>query len=83
MANIIVYSMSNCPYCTKAKNLLSSKGIPYKEINTDGYSDAEWDELCDRSGMKTLPQIFNGDNLIGGYTELAEVDGQDGLKSLK
>jgi glutaredoxin len=44
--------------------------------------DAKWDELFARSGMKTMPQIFNGEDLIGGYSQLATLDQKDQLKSL-
>ena len=83
MKDVIVYSMNNCPYCTKAKALLTQRGIPYKEINLDERPDNEWEELVQKTKLKTLPQIFAGEKLIGGYTQLAEVDAADQLKSLK
>jgi glutaredoxin len=45
--------------------------------------EAQWEALEKRSGMKTMPQIFVGDRLIGGYTDLADLDGKDQLSSLK
>lgn len=74
--------MNFCPYCVKAKALLTQRGVPFEEVNTDPWPDSEWDALVKRSRMKTLPQIFFGEQLIGGYTELAAQDAKDNLKSL-
>lgn len=78
-----IYTMGSCPFCTRAKNLLSKRGISYQEILVPDNDDAQWAALYQLSGLRTMPQIFNGDQLIGGYTELAELDQQDQLKSLK
>lgn len=83
MKKITVYTMNHCPYCTKAKALLKQRGLEYSEINMDERPDSEWDELIQKTKMKTLPQIFADDRLIGGYTQLAEVDAKDQLASLK
>ena len=83
MAKIIVYTTDNCPYCLKAKQLLSERGVPYSEVKIGWDDDAEWDALFERSKMRTVPQIFNGDQLIGGYTEIAELDQKDSLESLR
>jgi glutaredoxin 3 len=80
---IQVYTMQYCPYCLRAKNLLTQRGIPFHEILVSTDDDAQWDALYKRSGMRTMPQIFAGDRLIGGYTELAELEKQDQLQSLK
>jgi glutaredoxin len=45
--------------------------------------DAQWDELEKKSGMKTMPQIFHGDRLIGGFQDLSTLDQKDQLGSLK
>jgi glutaredoxin 3 len=82
-AQVMVYTMAFCPYCERAKALLKQRGIAYQEKLVPMDDDAQWDALYKRSGMRTMPQIFAGDRLIGGYTELAELDRQDGLKSLR
>lgn len=79
MRKVTLYAMQNCPYCVRAKGLLKQRGIEHETIMTDDWPDAEWDALVKKSGMKTLPQIFlDGDfrtgTLVGGYTQLAEVD---------
>lgn len=71
--SVKVYTWSNCPYCVRAKNLLSQKQIPFEEINLDG-KDAELNELRARTGQRTVPQIFIGDKMIGGFSDLAQLD---------
>ncbi len=83
MKNVVVYTMKNCPYCVAAKQLLTRRGIKFEEILVREDDDAKWEELYKISGMKTMPQIFQGKDLVGGYTELTELDSQDELKSLK
>ncbi|MBC7397363.1 MAG: glutathione S-transferase N-terminal domain-containing protein [Bdellovibrionales bacterium] len=83
MKKITVYSMLNCPYCVKAKNLLTQRGVNFETIMIDDWVDSKWDDFAKKSGMKTLPQIYADDQLIGGYTQLAEVDAKDQLASFK
>ena len=82
-SKVTVYTMDYCPYCERAKRLLSQRGIPFEEIRVAEEDDAAWDSLFARSGMRTMPQIFAGERLIGGYTELAAEDARDRLLSLK
>jgi len=65
----IIYSKYHCPYCDRAKSLLSMKGIVYEERKIgDGYTKEELLEAVPNA--RTVPQIFIDDKLIGGYTEL-------------
>ena len=57
---IVIYTWTVCPYCVRAKNLLEAKGLKYKEINLDG-QDEELKSLQEKTGMKTVPQIFIDD----------------------
>jgi glutaredoxin 3 len=77
-----VYTMESCPYCVRAKQLLSQRGVPFEEILVPMDDDDQWDALYKLSGMRTMPQIFAGEKLIGGYSDLAELDKKDSLKSL-
>jgi glutaredoxin 3 len=83
MAKVIVYTMNYCPYCIRAKQLLNQKGVPFEERLVADDDDIEWDRLEKLSGMKTMPQIFHGDQLIGGYNDLAVLDQKQGLSHLK
>ena len=71
MSRVKVYTTSYCPYCVRAKQLLSSNGIAFEEISLDG-KDQELKDLKDRTGWRTVPQIFIDDELVGSFTELAE-----------
>ena len=79
---VVVYTMHYCPYCVRAKKLLTERGIAFKEILVEEDDDAQWEMLYQKSGMRTMPQIFFGDRLIGGYTDLAALDQKDQLASL-
>ncbi len=67
--NVTIYTTQTCPYCMRAKRLLQKKNIPYEEI------DVSWDDdkrmqLMQRTGRRTVPQIFIGDEHVGGSDEL-------------
>ena len=81
--SVTVYTMQSCPYCERAKALLKQRGIPFSEKLVPMDDDSQWDALYKLSGLRTMPQIFKGDSVIGGYSDLAELDGKDQLVSLK
>lgn len=65
----VVWSKYHCPYCDQAKALLKQRGIPFEEKKIgDGYTREELLEAVPTA--RTVPQIFIGDELIGGFTEL-------------
>ncbi|MCB0413699.1 MAG: glutaredoxin 3 [Bdellovibrionales bacterium] len=73
MKPVKMYCTSYCPFCSMASRLLNSKGIDYEEINLDGKPE-EKAELIQKTGHMTVPQIFIGNEFIGGYQELAALD---------
>ena len=73
MAKVVLYSADWCPFCVRAKRLLESKGISFEEINVDQHP-GERQRIMEKTGMRTIPQIFINDEFIGGYTELAAID---------
>ena len=80
MSDVKIYTTTFCPYCTAAKELLEQKGIPFDESNlTD--RQQELTELKQRTGMRTVPQVFIKEELIGGYTELAGLSQSGELNS--
>lgn len=83
MAKVTVYSKDYCPYCVRAKALLKERGIPFDEEMVDQWEPEQVRELYARSGMRTVPQIFHGEKLIGGYDQLAALDKVDKLESIK
>lgn len=81
MKNVTIYSKTICPYCDRAKLLLKNKGVPYTEINMDG-KEEELKALKDRTGLRTVPQIFIEDHLVGGFTDLQALDQKGELDGL-
>jgi len=81
MNNVTIYTTDTCPYCRNAKALLASKGITAQEINVQS-SPGKFAEMLNRSGRRSVPQIFIGDNHIGGFDDLAKLDRQGGLLSM-
>jgi len=82
-SSVTVYTMDFCPYCERAKALLKQRGIPYSEIRVPMDDDSQWESLEKRSGLKTMPQIFHGERLVGGFNDLSALDSKDRLESLK
>jgi glutaredoxin 3 len=81
MRTITVYTTEPCGYCRQAKALLAKRGLAYDEINLA--RDAEGRaELAMRTGMMTFPQVIIGDELVGGFTELAAADRSGRLAEL-
>lgn len=69
MPEIIVYSRRFCAYCTAAKSLLQSKDYPFREISLDEEPELA-QQVMERAGQRTVPQIFVGDHSVGGFQEL-------------
>ena len=82
MAKVEIYTWRYCPFCIRAKALLSKKGVPFKEYSIDG--DQEARELMRQraNGRNTVPQIFINDIGIGGCDELHELDKTNKLDAL-
>lgn len=72
MPRVTVYTTPYCPYCHRAKLLLRSKGVDFEEI--DASDDDLRAELVARTQWRTVPQIFIGEEFIGGYDELEALD---------
>ncbi len=81
MAEIVMYSKSWCPYCNRAKSLLTEKGQTWTEIDIEE-QPAERDTMIERSDRQTVPQIFIGGEHIGGFDDLALLDQQGKLDPL-
>ena len=74
--------MDYCPYCVRAKQLLDRRGYNYEEIKIDPNNPQIWAKMEERSGMKTLPQIFFDQKCIGGYSDLEAIDKRGELTKL-
>jgi glutaredoxin 3 len=70
MAAVDIYTILYCPYCADAKDLLSSKGVSFHEIDVTGNRDIRKQMIERANGRSTYPQIFIGATHVGGCDEL-------------
>ncbi|HHI92789.1 MAG TPA: glutaredoxin 3 [Gammaproteobacteria bacterium] len=78
---VVMYTAAFCGYCAGAKSLLEKKGVDYLEIRVDEVAGKR-EEMEQRAGRDSVPQIFIGDQHIGGFDELVELDMDDELDPL-
>lgn len=73
MRPVRMYTTQICPYCIRAKALLKDRSIPYEEIDVTSDPDKRaW--LVQATGRRTVPQIFIGEEPIGGFDDLRALD---------
>jgi glutaredoxin 3 len=70
---IEIYSTDNCPWCDHAKSLLRTRGLDFEEIDISS-DQTRVLEMIERSGLRTVPQIFIDNLHIGGFDELSMID---------
>jgi len=73
MRTVTVYTDEICTLCHSVENLLNVRDIPYEKVMINPGSD-EHEALAERSGLKSLPQVYIGNLLIGGYQETLGAD---------
>ena len=81
MKEILVYSTQTCPFCDRAKELLASKNLEYKEILIDIDANKR-QEMMDKSGRRTVPQIFIDQHHVGGFDDLSALNQSGDLDKL-
>jgi len=80
-ADVVVYSTPSCPYCVQAKQLLTRKGVSYREIDV-ARDAALRQEVMQRSGQRTVPQIWIGEYHVGGFDDLYALERAGKLDAL-
>jgi glutaredoxin 3 len=78
---VVMYASEWCSYCARARDLLTSKGIAFTEIDVDAVPEARR-EMVARGGGTTVPQIFIGERCVGGSEELQALDAAGELDPL-
>ena len=82
MQTVKMYTTAVCPYCVRAKQILTARGVGHiEEIRIDS-DDAQRIKMMEITGRRTVPQIFIGDTHIGGCDDLVALDGRGGLMPL-
>ncbi len=79
---VVIYTTAVCPYCIRAKQLLAARGVTrIEEIRID--EDPEQRQIMmERTGRRTVPQIYIGDTHVGGCDDLYALDAAGGLMPL-
>lgn len=77
---LTLYTKDYCPYCVMAKNLLTSLGATYEEVDVTHDQDTLM-KIVQKSGMRTVPQIFLGEECLGGYSDIASLHSEGKLIS--
>jgi len=82
MAKVVMYSTGVCPFCVMAERLLKSKGVENIEKIRVDLEPARRQEMMQRTGRRTVPQIYVGERHVGGFDELSALDRAGGLDPL-
>ncbi len=82
MPKITMYATGVCPYCTRAEQLLKSRGVAEIEKIRIDLDPAQRDIMMSKTGRRTVPQIYIGETHVGGFDDLAALDKAGGLMPL-
>ena len=82
MQAVKMYSTPECPYCQHAKALLKQRGVESIEDIRVDLDPAQRAAMMERTGRRTVPQIFIGDTYVGGCDDLVSLDQRGGLVPL-
>lgn len=82
MNKVLMYTSAYCPYCMNAERLLQSKGVTeIEKIRVDMQPELKA-EMMEKTGRRTVPQIYIGDTHVGGFDDLRALDLAGGLDPL-
>ncbi len=82
MAKVVMYTSAVCPYCMNAERLLRNKGVTeIEKIRVDLQPQLR-EEMMAKTGRRTVPQIYIGEQHVGGFDDLHALDVQGALESL-
>lgn len=81
-AHVLMYSTGVCPYCVMAERLLTAKGVEQIEKVRIDLDPQQRDAMMQKTGRRTVPQIYIGDTHVRGFDDLAALDHAGGLDAL-
>lgn len=81
-SKVLMYSTGTCPYCQRAEMLLQSRGVTDIEKIRIDLEPARRNEMIEKTGRRTVPQIFIGERHVGGFDDLSALDRAGGLVPL-
>jgi glutaredoxin 3 len=82
MAEVVIYSTTVCPFCVRAKALLSKKKVAFQEINLTEHPGRREEMVSRANGRRTVPQIFINGQHVGGCDDLHELEAAGELDAL-
>mgnify|MGYP003109394902 FL=1 len=82
MADVVIYSSNYCPFCMRAKQLLVSKGVQFREICVDGQPAVRAEMTRLAGGRTSVPQIWIGNTHVGGCDDLVAAQRSGQLDAL-
>ncbi len=82
MAKVLMYSTAVCPFCVRAEQLLKRKGVTEIEKVRVDLEPEQRMAMMERTGRRTVPQIYIGETYVGGCEELFELDHEGKLDPL-
>ena len=82
MAKVLMYSTAVCPFCVRAEQLLKRKGVTDIEKVRVDLEPEQRMAMMERTGRRTVPQIYIGETYVGGCEELFELDHEGKLEPL-
>jgi len=81
-AKVLMYSTAVCPYCVRAESFLRAKGVAEVEKIRVDLDPSRRMEMMQKTGRRTVPQIYVGERHVGGYEDLIALDRAGGLAPL-
>lgn len=82
MAKVLMYTTAVCPYCVRAEMLLKQRGVTEIEKIRIDAEPGQREKMMERTGRRTVPQIYIGEVHVGGYDDLAALDRAGKLQPL-
>lgn len=82
MPNITMYCTAVCPYCTMAEKLLNKKGVTEIDKIRIDLDPGKQSEMIERTGRRTVPQIYIDDFHVGGFDDMSALDVEGKLEPL-
>ena len=82
MAKVVMYSTGVCPYCIQAERLLTARGVTAIDKIRVDLQPEQRIVMMEKTGRRTVPQIYIGDTHVGGFDDLSALDRAGGLDSL-
>ncbi|TXL65399.1 glutaredoxin 3 [Zeimonas arvi] len=79
---VVMYTTAVCPYCQRAEMLLKQRGVEQIEKIRIDLDPVRRDEMIEKTGRRTVPQIFIGERHVGGFDDLSALDREGGLAPL-